>query len=151
MRLRAGSTLFVGLILAACGGENGGSGPTGPSQFPSVAGIWFINQAVINTTCPGVIPQEPFAGGITQSGSQIQMTVDIVGFIGNVQYVGTIQTNGDFNMSQTTTFPDIGARSQSTVSGRFSGASLSATEDETLTDLATGLGCSIQWRWTGNL
>jgi hypothetical protein len=151
MRLGAGSIVVVAFVLVACGGENGGSGPTAPSEFPGVAGIWFIDQAIINTNCPGVIPQQPFVGAITQSGSQIQMTVEIVGLTGNVQYTGTIQTNGDFNISQTTTFPEIGSRTQSTVSGRFSGGSLSATEDETLTDLATGLGCLVQWRWTGNL
>lgn len=139
--------LFLGLaLLPACGG---GGGPSG-IDIISIAGLWLITQSGSSSTC-GPIPQSTFEAIITQSGSEIQISVEFEGFSGEIVYRGTLSQSGDFNASQSTliTTPEGQVQSTSTVTGHFTRSSVAATETETLVVIGGG-SCVVSWRWVGN-
>lgn len=125
------------------------SGPTGPDRFPRVEGRWRILATAISSTC-GLVSDEPFDARVVQNADLLQMSVDVVGF-GEIRYDGWIDERGGFQVRQSTIYPRDAVRDESDVDGRFSrfGSTLSAREEEWITDLRTGRECSIVWNWSG--
>lgn len=143
---------LVLIAAAGCGGGDGGGGPLAP-EFPQVAGTWQITaNPQPGTTCPS-IAGDTFEGIVTQSGSEILLRTTVEGVSGELVYDGSLQASGSFMLQQSHVI-SFGDGSQgtttSTVNGTFTGNSLSATENETLGIVGTGVSCVIVWRWVGN-
>lgn len=149
VRAARGAAALLALLLSSCVVLD--NGPTDPfGNEPFVEGFWDIDADVQSTSC-SFVDDEHFDARIFQNRDIIQIVVGVAGF-GDIRYDGRLDDDGDFFVSHTTVFPELGTRDQASVDGTFDfdGRTLVATEQEILTDLVTGQQCTIVWRWFGS-
>jgi hypothetical protein len=130
-----------------CGGGDGGPTAPGGSSAPNVAGVWFVNRTVGSTTC-GPVALDAIPVVVTQQAHNIQISTQLQ--VGNFNYSGTIENDGDFIASFNGVITGAGIILAANISGRFTTNSLSGSESLQFTDAQTGESCNVTVQWLGN-
>jgi hypothetical protein len=139
--------LLLLVTATACGG--GGGGPTAPggSSAPNVAGVWIVNRTVGSTTC-GPVNLDAIPVVVTQQANSIQISTQLQ--LGNFNYAGSIQSNGNFSASFNGLITGAGVVLAANISGKFTTNSISGSESVQFTDAQSGESCNITVEWLGN-